>query len=32
VLYAVRNEIIQVHFPAVIPSGHHNGNGHFHAA
>jgi len=32
VLYAVRNEIIQVHLPAVIPSGPHNGNGHLHAA
>jgi DNA-binding NarL/FixJ family response regulator len=32
VLYAVRNEIIQVHLPAVIPSGPYNGNGQFHAA
>jgi DNA-binding NarL/FixJ family response regulator len=32
VLYAVRNEIIQVHLPAVIPHAPHKGNGHLHAA
>jgi two-component system response regulator NreC len=32
VLYAVRDEIIQVHLPAVRPTGPQNGNGHLHAA
>ena len=32
VLYAVRNEIIQVHLPAVIPHALNKGNGHLHAA
>jgi DNA-binding CsgD family transcriptional regulator len=32
VLYAVRNEIIQLHLPGVIPSGPHTLNGHLHTA
>ena len=32
VLYAVRNEIIQVHLPAVVPRAFRKGNGNLHAA
>ena len=32
VLYAVRNEIIQVHLPAVVPRASRKGNGNLHAA